>query len=201
MGYQLEGRLLEVCNCKVLCPCWVGEDPDYGTCEGVVAWHIDRGTIDGVDVSGRTVAGIAHIPGNILKGGYRVVLVVDDGATPEQQQVLVDAFTGKHGGPLAHLAQLIGEIVAVERLPVTFTVSGGDGTLRIGDVVDAELTPYRGPTGQVTTLHDSIYSTIPGSPAYVAKALRYRRHGAPYGLADLDLQNHNAIQGPFRFEA
>ena len=24
MGYQLEGRLLEVCNCRVLCPCWIG---------------------------------------------------------------------------------------------------------------------------------------------------------------------------------
>ena len=22
MAYHLEGRLLEVCNCRVLCPCW-----------------------------------------------------------------------------------------------------------------------------------------------------------------------------------
>ena len=28
MGYRLEGDLLEVCDCKVLCPCWIGEDPD-----------------------------------------------------------------------------------------------------------------------------------------------------------------------------
>jgi hypothetical protein len=28
--YQLEGRLLEVCTCGVLCPCWVGADPDGG---------------------------------------------------------------------------------------------------------------------------------------------------------------------------
>ena len=33
MGYQLEGRLLEVCDCRVLCPCWIGEDPD-GKAEG-----------------------------------------------------------------------------------------------------------------------------------------------------------------------
>ena len=32
MAYHLEGRLLEVCNCRVLCPCWIGEDPDNGTC-------------------------------------------------------------------------------------------------------------------------------------------------------------------------
>ena len=27
MGYHLEGKLLEVCDCKVLCPCWIGEAP------------------------------------------------------------------------------------------------------------------------------------------------------------------------------
>jgi hypothetical protein len=27
MPYHLEGRLLEVCDCRVLCPCWIGEDP------------------------------------------------------------------------------------------------------------------------------------------------------------------------------
>ena len=43
--YVLEGRLLEVCDCGVLCPCWIGEDPDNGTCESVVAYHFDRGTI------------------------------------------------------------------------------------------------------------------------------------------------------------
>lgn len=201
MGYHLEGRLLEVCSCNVLCPCWIGEDPDNGTCEAVTAWHIDRGTINNLDVSGRTVVGMGHIPGNILKGGWRVALVVDDGATPEQQQALVDVWAGKHGGPLADLAQLIGEVVAVERLPVSFAVNEGKGTLRIGNVVEAELTPYRGPTGQVTTLNESIFTTIPGSPAYVAKAPTYRLHGARYGLAELELQNHNAIQGSFRFDA
>ena len=38
MSYHLEGRLLEVCNCRVLCPCWIGEDPDFGTCDTIVAW-------------------------------------------------------------------------------------------------------------------------------------------------------------------
>jgi hypothetical protein len=28
MSYHLEGDLLEVCTCKILCPCWVGEVPD-----------------------------------------------------------------------------------------------------------------------------------------------------------------------------
>ena len=32
------------------------------------------------------------------------------------------------------------------------------------------MEPYRGPTGEPTRLVDTIFSTIPGSPAYVSKA-------------------------------
>ena len=43
MAYDIEGKLLEVCTCNVLCPCWVGEDPDGGVCESALAWHMDKG--------------------------------------------------------------------------------------------------------------------------------------------------------------
>src|SRR5947209_1203952 len=79
MGYHLEGRLLEVCDCRVLCPCWIGEDPDNGTCDSVLAYHFDAGMIDGVDVTGRTIAIVSHIPGNVLNGNFRVALYLDEG--------------------------------------------------------------------------------------------------------------------------
>ena len=205
MGYRLEGRLLEVCDCEVLCPCWIGEDPDGGTCDAVVAYHIDRGTIEGVDVSDRTLAILDYLPGNVLEGNWRAVLYVDDEATSEQQEALLNVFTGKLGGPLADLAALIGEVVAVERAPITFTVEEGKGSLRIGTgmtpVVEAEMASYMGATGKPTTLQETVFSTIPGSPAYVSKAAKYRRNSSKYGLRDVDLENHNAIQGHFSFEA
>ena len=67
--YLLEGRLLEVCDCNVLCPCWIGEDPDNGTCDSGLAWHIEKGSIEGQDVSGLTFGMSVHIPGIILLGG------------------------------------------------------------------------------------------------------------------------------------
>ena len=68
MAYKLEGSILEVCDCNVLCPCWVGEKPDNGTCQSALAYHFDRGTIDGLDVSGLTFAVNVFIPGNPLEG-------------------------------------------------------------------------------------------------------------------------------------
>ena len=199
MAYQLEGRMLEVCTCKAVCPCWVGEDPDGGTCDGVIAWHIDRGTIDGADVSGLTLGLLAHIPGNVLKGNWRAVVYVDEKATSQQEEALLNVWTGKLGGPVADLVQLVGEVVGVERAPITFTVEKGRGTVKIGDSIEAEMVPLQGATG-TTTLNDSAFSSIPGSPAYVGKAPKYRASSPALGL-NINLTDHNSVQGSFRFEA
>ncbi len=199
MAYKLEGSLLEVCDCKVLCPCWIGEAPDNGTCQTALAYHFDRGTIDSVDVSGLTLATNVFVPGTPLAGNWRAQIFIDERATAEQEAALLSVFTGKQGGPVADLAALVGEVVGVERAPITFDVKEGKGTLRIGNTTEAEMEPYRGPSGKPTTLVDSIFSTIPGSPAYVAKASTFRMKNPAVGV-DVDLRDHNAIQGVFAFE-
>jgi hypothetical protein len=199
MAYKLEGSLLEVCTCNVLCPCWIGEDPDNGTCQGTLSWHFDQGEIDGVDVSGLTIAVLAHIPGNILQGNWRAVVYVDENATPEQEEALLNVYTGKLGGPVADLAQLIGEVVGVERVPIKFEVHEGRGVLKLGTAVSAEIEPFKGAGDKLTTLSDTIFTTIPGSPAYVSKGLSYKASAAALDIS-VDLEGHNAVQGQFRFE-
>lgn len=198
MAYHLEGRLLEVCNCRVLCPCWIGEDPDFGTCDTIISWHFDKGTIEGIDVSGLTLAAVAHVPGNILQGNWRAAIFVDDKASPAQEAALLKVYTGQAGGPIADLAKLIGEVVSVERAPILFTVDGGRGTLKIGTDYMAELEPYVSATGKTTTLTDTVFSTVPGAPVFVGKAPIYRSKNAKLGI-DLNLKNHNALQSTFQF--
>lgn len=201
MGYQVDGRLLEVCTCNVLCPCWVGSDPDGGTCDSVIAWHVDSGSVNGVDVSNHTVAAIVHIPGNVLQGNWKALLVLDDRVSDAQLDALVGVFSGKLGGPIADLAALIGEVVGVEKMPISFEVVNGEGHVKIGSTLEAELEPLRGADGSATSLHDSVFSTIPGSPAYVGRSLSFRRETEQYGLKNLNIQGRNAIQGSFHFEA
>ena len=200
MAYHLEGRLLEVCNCRVLCPCWIGEDPDFGTCDTIVSWHFDKGTINGVDVSGRTIALIAHIPGNILQGNWRAAVYLDNQVTPQQEEAILGVYTGKLGGPVAELAKLVGEVVSVEKVPIQFDVKGGKGTLKIGDAGYAELEPYQGATGKTTTLQDTVFSTVPGAPVFVGKSPRYRSKNEKLGI-NLDIKGRNALQSTFMFDA
>jgi hypothetical protein len=200
MGYHLEGRLLEVCDCRVLCPCWIGEDPDNGTCDSVLAYHFDAGKVGDLDMTGRTLALVSHIPGNVLAGNFRVAIYLDEGASDAQQDALLNVFTGKLGGPVADFAKLLGEVVSVERAPITFDVHEGRGTLTIGNISHAELEPYRGADGSTTTLSNTIFSTVPGAPVFVGKASRYRSKHPALGH-DLDMTGHNALQSTFVFDA
>ena len=199
MAYTLEGLFVEVCTCKVLCPCWIGEDPDMGTCDAVLAWKIENGAIDGVDVSGLSICLLAHLPENILEENLRSVVYVNERASAEQEKALLDVYTGKLGGDGADLAELVGEVVAVERAQFSIEVEDGKGTLRIGNDIEAEIDPYIGHFGKVTALYDTIFSTIPDAPSYVSKAPVFKATKPELGI-EIDLQGHNAISGNFRSE-
>jgi hypothetical protein len=197
--YELDGTLLEACSCAGPCPCWIGDDPDGGRCDAFIAYHIDRGQVQGTDVSGLSLVGVSQIPGNVLAGNWRVVLFVDDRATPEQQQALLDVFGGNLGGTPADLAKLFGEIVTVQRVPIQHEVRDGKGTLRVDRAVYSEMAPYTDALGRPTTIHDTVFSTIPGSPAYVSKASVHQVNLPEHGMV-WEFSGRNAIQGNFHFE-
>ncbi|HET8909726.1 MAG TPA: DUF1326 domain-containing protein [Ktedonobacterales bacterium] len=198
--FTLDGTLLEACSCMAPCPCWIGDDPDGGSCDAFVAYHVDKGEIRGLDVSNLSLVLVSQIPGNVLAGNWRVVLYVDDKATEEQQSALLDVFGGKLGGTPADLAALVGEIVAVHPVPIDHRVEGGKGTLRVGQAVYAEMANYSDAQGRPTSLHESIFSTIPGSPAYVAKAATHQVNVPEHGMT-WEFSGRNAVQGSFHFEA
>jgi hypothetical protein len=200
MSYTLDGYMLEVCDCNTLCPCWIGEDPDNGSCQGVLAWHIERGTINGVDVSGHTYAALAMLPGNALHGNWKVLGVIDEGASEEQFDAIFSAFAGTLGGPCADLSGLVGEVVEVIRAPITADVVEGTGSITIGDLASAEIEAYKGPFGKATNLQDSLFATHPGAPAYISKSKSYVRNTEQYGIPNVNLQGRNAVQAVFHFE-
>jgi len=200
MAYHLEGRLLEVCNCKVLCPCWIGED------SGLRHLRHDRGLAfrQGQDRGRRRRGHDDRVDrarsGNILQGNWRAAVYLSDNATPAQEEAILNVYTGKLGGPVADLVKLVGGVVSVERAPITFDVQGGKGTLKIGDAGYAELEPYQGAMGGTTTLSNTVFSTVPGAPVFVGKSPRYRSKNEKLGI-DLDMKNHNALQSTFAFDA
>jgi len=191
---------LEACSCGAPCPCWIGDDADGGTCDAILSYHYDKGQINGVDVSGLTLALVVQIPGNILQGNWKVAAFVDSKASAKQKEAILAAHTGKLGGPLADLGKLVGEVVGVYGAPIRFDFQEGKGTIRVGDAVSAEMQPYTDASGRPTKLVDSIFSTIPGSPAYVGKASSHRVTVPKHGM-QWEFTGRNAVLGQFRMEA
>jgi hypothetical protein len=60
------------------------------------------------------------------------------------------------------------------------------------------MAPYKGSDGAtITTLRDSIFSTVPGTPAYVAKASYNRVNLPEFGMV-WSFEGRNAIQADYR---
>jgi hypothetical protein len=59
--------------------------------------------------------------------------------------------------------------------------------------------PYRGPDGSTTTLNNSIFSTVPGSPAYVGKA-DHQRISIPEHGYEWSYEGRNAIQSEWKID-
>jgi hypothetical protein len=145
MAWKLEGTYFENCNCDWVCPCTVTSFASPATgdrCHVVLNYHVRRGEVDGVDVSGRSVSLVVDAPKKMLDGGWRVGVIIDDKASKEQADKLTAVFAGQAGGPMANLAPLIGEVLGIEQKPIEYSDHGNRHRIRIGDDIAIEVEDY-----------------------------------------------------------
>lgn len=141
MAWSIEGRYFENCSCEVVCPCTaslaLGADNDY--CRAAIVFHIDSGEVEGVDVSGLTVAAVAESGKYMHEGNWRLGVLMDDAASDEQAEKLGAVFSGQLGGPMEALGPLVSEQLGVERVPLEFSSDGGHHKLTVGDKGQLEV--------------------------------------------------------------
>jgi hypothetical protein len=136
-----------------MCPCNLSFDhgATYDFCRVTMVFDIREGEIEGTDVGGVKVAAIADTPKVMTEGNWRLGVFVDEQATDEQVEKLVQVFSGQLGGPMAALAPLVGEMLGVERAPIEVRDDGLRHSVRIGDAIDFEIediVPYGVETGE-----------------------------------------------------
>jgi hypothetical protein len=204
MAYEMRGQFLEACDCSVPCPCWFVEAPDEDECTGVTAWHVEQGTIEGVDVSGLSVASVSQHEGSRGSAGahpkMRLALLVDEAATPQQALALAHAFTGRLGGPLGELAEMDPGHPAVERAAISFVSDGGSTRLSVDPGVSADMTPIVGATGRIATVADSVMANILGPLGEVGRTANLTLDVPGHGV-HLAVQDRSATRGRFAYVA
>lgn len=175
MSWSIEGTYFETCSCELMCPCNLSFDhgATYDYCRVTLVFDIREGEIEGTDVTGRTLAVIADSPKVMTEGNWRLGMFVDDGASDEQMEKLTGVFGGQMGGPMAGLAPLIGEVLGVERAPITVVEDGLRHSVRIGDAIDFEIediVPFGVETGEPVRL-TGVFHPV-GSELTAAEAKR-----------------------------
>jgi len=140
MAWNLDGEFYENCSCDAICPCtWSNlarsaTRDDY--CRFALAFDVDSGEIEGVDVSGRTFVMVADTPPNMADGNWRVGVIIDDGANEEQVAMFGQVLSGALGGPPAALGPLLGEFLGIEQAPITIERDGKNHRVKVGELVD-----------------------------------------------------------------
>jgi len=148
VSFSVEGDYFEVCNCDVSCNCiWLGTATQEN-CDVMLAWHVTRGSMDGVDLSGLNAVMAVHAPKRMTDGGWKVALYLDDRASAEQSQALGAVFSGGAGGHLANLGPLIGEVAGVEPAAITFDKSDGSLHAEVGGALSMSSDQVTGMDGQ-----------------------------------------------------
>ena len=203
MAWRLEGTYFENCNCDMVCPCTTSGltvAADQDRCRLVLAFHVDRGDVDGLDVSDKTVVVVADTPPVMAEGSWRVGVVMDAAASPEQAAGLGAIFGGAAGGPMAALAPLISEMLGMESAPIEYVDDGRRHSLRVGDLMDVEIEdfvpPQLLPDGDVEMLTGIFHPA--NSTLTVAKANRSRV--SVFGL-DFANDGKNGHSAPFSWSA
>ena len=173
MAWNLTGSYVETCSCELMCPCNTSLDhgATYDFCRVTLVFNIRAGEIEGTDIAGRKVVLIADTPKVRTEGNWRLGVYVDDGASEEQFDKLVQQL----GGPMGALAPLVAEVVGVERATIQVDDDGLRHSVRVGDTIDFEIediVPFGVETGEPVRFHGMFHPV--GSDLTMAEAKRTR---------------------------
>jgi hypothetical protein len=185
MSWNLKGSYAETCSCELMCPCNLSLDhgATYDYCRATLAFNIREGEVDGSDVRGRRVVTIIDTPKVMTDGNWRLGMFVDDQATDEQFDKLVQVFGGQLGGPMAALAPLVGEVVGVERAAIEMRDDGLLHSVRVGDAIDFEvedIVPFGSEDGRPVRVDGTFHPAGPNLTIAGARRSRIDAFGIRY---------------------
>jgi hypothetical protein len=176
VSWRLSGTYFENCNCNVTCPCAISGfsvPGDNERCIVLLAFHVDSGDIDGVDVSGLSYAVLADAPGMMAEGNWRVGLLMDAAASPEQAEAFAAVASGRRGGAPVGFNPFIGELLGLESVAIEYRDDGPRHSVRIGDLADVEIEDFV-PSGaseptRITGISHPVSSTFTAARATRSK--------------------------------
>lgn len=202
VSWQLSGDYFETCSCTYVCPCIptnLAGQPTKGHCYFAFVFHTDRGRYGNAALDGLNFAVVGQSPGVMGNGNWSVGLIIDERASPEQQQAITAIASGQAGGPMAALAPLIGKFLGVEAKPIQYQKNGMKRSVSIPGVLDQAVEGV----GSAAKPSEPLYidNTLHPANSRLALARAARSHLHAFGLNwdDTGGQN-NGHFAPFNWQ-
>jgi hypothetical protein len=115
--WSIEGRYVEYCSCDMGCPCESMAPPTQGHCEGAVAFQIDKGHCDSVNLDGVKVVATFYFPRAIHHGDGHMQPILEDTLSDEQKDAIFYILTGEDQ-PVGTMFQIFSVIVEHHHDPI-----------------------------------------------------------------------------------
>lgn len=193
--WQIAGEEAAGCNCAWGCPCQFNALPTHGRCEALAGWHILEGYFGDTRLDGVRFAGIYWWPGPVHEGNGTRQLIVDEQASPEQRQALIDLNSGKHGGTYFEIfAAVCTNVLETVVAPITFETDreARQAHLRIPDIAELQSEPIKNPiTGEEHRARIVLPNGFEYKEAEMANSATLRVHSqAPLVFDHKDTYSH-----------
>jgi len=142
-AYHIAGSYYEACNCDAICPCRrQGDVPGgrstYGDCDFLLSWHITKGHIDSVDLSGLNVSIAGTYNDDVGDDIWSVFIYIDASASDQQFDALSRIFSGQVAGNLGVTANF-STILGIKRAEIHLDHTAGAETINVGVSASAQV--------------------------------------------------------------
>jgi len=116
---EIKGQYVEARTCDVYTgACFANADTSLTGRNGVMAWRVEQGEVDGIRVDGLSIVAVISASETLgLKQNRlaRSVLIIDEKANPTQREALVKMARDQSGG-------LLDNVVATRSAPIELTI-------------------------------------------------------------------------------
>jgi hypothetical protein len=156
------GLLFENCSCQSVCPGHVHFEQlcTHERCLGYWAVRIDEGRFDAVDLGGLRALISYDSPQHMIEGGWTQLVVIDEGASPEQRESLETILSGRAGGPWAVLARFVGTPLEPRFLSIRIEDEGKRKRVVVEGLLDGSIEAVRGRDRSKTVTFENMFNQI-----------------------------------------
>lgn len=121
-----------------------------GYCQGVGAWHINKGSYGDVSLDGLGLGFALNSPAALHEGNLTLAAFIDEQADEKQREALLQIASGQAGGqPFDIIASLVTNMLEPQIVRFEFNVDGKNSSVKLGESASMAFEPVKNPvTGE-----------------------------------------------------